>query len=309
MATLSGTVKDSNGAFAARVVRVYRRDSGAYVGMAVSDGTTGAWSITTADTTEHFAIVHDGTADDVNFGSVVLLLHGDGTNNSTTITDSSAVPKTVTAYGDAKISTAQSKFGGASIVFDGTGDYLQTANHADFDFGSGDFTVECWLKTSTTSGYRTIISKSNDGATSNSSFYFGLNLSGTGSLDLYFSSAGNSYSKVLNVASPGLTDAAWHHLAISRSGQYVKVFVDGSQVGSTLDLGANYTIYQSTHTVEIGCQYTAGAAYFFNGYIDDLRITKGVARYTGNFTPPSAAFSVVSGGSANALIYDRLVPA
>ena len=75
---------------------------------------------------------------DPQFGSVSLLLHGDGANGSTTIVDSSPTPKTVTAFGDAQISTAQSKFGGASIAFDGTGDYL-SANDGDLVLGTGSF--------------------------------------------------------------------------------------------------------------------------------------------------------------------------
>jgi hypothetical protein len=73
-----------------------------------------------------------------------LLLHGDGTNGSTTITDSSISPKTVTAVGNAQISTAQSKFGGASIAFNGTTSYLTTPANSDFAYDA-DFTIECWL--------------------------------------------------------------------------------------------------------------------------------------------------------------------
>ena len=77
--------------------------------------------------------------------NVSLLLHGNGTNGSTTITDSSPTPKTVTAVGNAQISTAQSKFGGASIAFDGTGDYATVPSASAFDFGTADFTVEAWV--------------------------------------------------------------------------------------------------------------------------------------------------------------------
>jgi hypothetical protein len=76
---------------------------------------------------------------------VSLLLHGDGTNGSTTIVDSSPSPKTVTAVGDAQISTAQSKFGGASIAFDGNGDYLDASSSNQYAIGTEDFTVEGWV--------------------------------------------------------------------------------------------------------------------------------------------------------------------
>ena len=85
-----------------------------------------------------------GVERDPFFANVSLLLHGDGTNGSTTIVDSSPSPKTVTAVGDAKISTAQSKFGGASIGFDGSGDSL-AAPASISHFGTGDFTIELWI--------------------------------------------------------------------------------------------------------------------------------------------------------------------
>jgi hypothetical protein len=83
---------------------------------------------------------------DPQFGSVSLLLHGDGANGSTTITDSSRLTNTVTAVGDAQISTAQSKFGGASIAFDGSGDYLTISSSSALSIGSGDYTVEFWIR-------------------------------------------------------------------------------------------------------------------------------------------------------------------
>ena len=74
-----------------------------------------------------------------------LLLHGDGTNGSTTFKDDSINNHTITAYGNAQISTTQSKFGGASMKFDGSGDYLAIADNDDFELGSSDFTLEAWV--------------------------------------------------------------------------------------------------------------------------------------------------------------------
>jgi hypothetical protein len=81
---------------------------------------------------------------DPNFANVSLLLYGNGINGSTSIIDSSPSPKTVTAFGNAQISTAQSKFGGSSIAFDGTGDYLTVPDNDNFALGNGNFTIECW---------------------------------------------------------------------------------------------------------------------------------------------------------------------
>ena len=78
---------------------------------------------------------------DPHYANVSLLLHGDGADNGTVFTDNSHSPKTVTAYGNAKTSTAQSKFGGSSIFFDGNGDYLVSPSNSAFQFGTGDFTI------------------------------------------------------------------------------------------------------------------------------------------------------------------------
>ena len=93
---------------------------------------------------------------DEEFGNVSLLLHGDGTNGSTTIVDSSSSTKAVTAFGDAQISTAQSKFGGASIAFDGNGDYLTIPPSAKFEFGTDPFTVEFWIYPTTSTAGRAV---------------------------------------------------------------------------------------------------------------------------------------------------------
>jgi len=89
----------------------------------------------------------ESVAADPYYNNVSLLLHGDGANGSTTIVDSSTSPKTVTAVGNAQISTAQSKFGGASLAFDGAGDYLTIPDDSSFDFGFNDFTIEGWIYT------------------------------------------------------------------------------------------------------------------------------------------------------------------
>jgi hypothetical protein len=212
------------------------------------------------------------------FANVSLLLHGDGTNGSTTITDSSPSPKTVTAFGDAQISTAQSKFGGASIAFDGSGDYLQTSTSSGFTMGTGDFTYELWLYPSNTdAGYRRIII---DNTYSSGQSGYGLFRNG---------SALEFWKRTPNtriVDAPGaLTAGVWQHVAITRSGNSFRGFVNGIQVGAT----STDSSESNATFLGIGRDTAAGTGDY-NGYIDDLRITKGVARYTTNFTPPTAPF-------------------
>jgi hypothetical protein len=133
---------------------------------------------------------------DPQFGSVSLLLHGDGTNGSTTITDSSPTPKTVTAVGNAQISTAQSKFGGVSV-------------------------------------------------------------------------------------------GTWSHIAAVRYNGVARVYTNGVS-GTPVNCSLNFS--DITYPPNIGGYSHAPSTEPYNGYIDDLRITKGVARYTANFTPPTAPF-------------------
>jgi hypothetical protein len=212
---------------------------------------------------------------DPNFAFNSLLLHGDGTNGSTVITDSSGSPKTVTAVGNAQISTTQSKFGGSSMLFDGTGDRLTTPSNNAFAFGTGDFTVEAWVYESIRPAFPTVIE-------------IGAHLAVTGIIFLT-NNAGNlagiySGSFFAMTATGSLT--AWNHYAWVRSGNSIQTFVNG--IGGTATSFTNNL--SNTATITVGSQAGGGDNYDLNGYIDDLRITKGVARYTSNFTPPTAPF-------------------
>ena len=213
---------------------------------------------------------------DPDFANVSLLLHGDGTNGSTTIVDSSSSPKTVTAVGDAQISTAQSKFGGASLAFDGNGDYLTgPSNNADFNFGTGDFTIEAFaypvenLRNGTIFCYR---SNSNDGV-------------------IVIQNAGQWFAKVggVSIAAGAVTLNSFSHIAAVRASGVLTLYVNGTSVGSNSSATYNLT-GSASHVVRIGALSETPSSLQWKGYIDDLRITRGVARYVSNFTPPTAPF-------------------
>jgi hypothetical protein len=222
-------------------------------------------------------------ATDPNFANVSLLLHGDGTNGSTTITDSSPSPKTVTASGNAQISTAESKFGGASIAFDGTGDYLSIPRNAAFlPVANEDFTIEAWVYLNAPPGATDaqIVGHGEYGL--DSDWLFMINSSRQ--VYFYFSS---TFLTCLNTAVLSLN--TWHHVAASRSGtgsSNMKVFVNG--VGASFTTNVT-TIGTGNRNLTIGADQD-GDESNLNGYIDDIRITKGVGRYTANFTPPTAPF-------------------
>ena len=221
---------------------------------------------------------NETSGSDPNYSSVSLLLNGNGTNGSTTFTDSSSYGHTVTPVGNAQISTTQSKFGGASMYFDGSGDYLTLAEDSSLDLGTGDFTFELWVY---------ILSQTDDMMVGSSSAYanvqlFRINTGGTYEyLTVYLNSG-----SVIQIQNSGVTVNSWHHLALARSGSTVRVFVDGTLAASATNSGA-------VAVDKIGAFYYQGnlfGSFYVNGYIDDLRITKGVARYTSNFNPPTEPF-------------------
>jgi hypothetical protein len=212
---------------------------------------------------------------DPYFANVSLLLHGDGTNGSTTIVDSSPTPKTVTAVGNAQISTAQSKFGGSSLAFDGTGDYLSLPLDNQISFGSGEFTFEFWLFRNTSSYFAIFDTRA-------------LGQNPDGQILFYVLSNGEVeviVKGVTRLSGGSTTINSWNHYALVRdSSNVVTGYINGVSVG-TWSTSENFTLGSAP---TIGS--TVNNTFYLNGYIDDLRITKGVARYTSNFTPPTAPF-------------------
>lgn len=218
---------------------------------------------------------------DPYFANVSLLLHMDGTNGSTTFTDNSPNAFTVTPAGNAQITTATAKFN-QSAVFDGTGDYLTVPNNTAFDFGSGDFTIECFVYLAGARDTGIINKGSWPSATSSFMLYYG----GSGELAMYMSSNGSSWDigPVLLNSSP--TTATWHHAAVARQGTAIRAFFNGVLAGSSATSSA--ALHSNTKAVYIGSGDAGG--HGFGGNIDEVRLTKGVARYTATFTPPAAPF-------------------
>jgi hypothetical protein len=218
----------------------------------------------------------DGVAaTDTNIREVSLLLHGNGTNGSTTITDSSLTPKTVTAFGNAQISTAQSKFGGASIAFDGTGDYLDTGSNSAFGYGLNDFTIEFWIYRNASTALQVLLDhRAGASVRVAPTIYISSN-------SIFYYTDGNN-----RITGGAVASTQWVHVALSRSGSSTKLFLDGVQTGSTYTDTNNYI----DSPVRVGGANDGSSVASTNGYIDDFRITKGVARYTANFTPPTLPF-------------------
>lgn len=211
---------------------------------------------------------------DPNWANVSALVHMQGANNGTTFTDSSSNALTVTANGNAKTTTSAFKWGNSSGSFDGSGDYLTIAASSAMDFGTGNYTIEMWVKWTSVSGAQTLIDFGN-GAT-----YLRIDNGTT----LYL--ADDSGVLVINAATiTTLSAGQWYHIAVVRNGTARNVYVDGSSVASGTRSGNSGS---SAVTTKVASRYDSALAY--NGLMQDLRITKGVARYTATFTPPSAQF-------------------
>jgi hypothetical protein len=205
----------------------------------------------------------------------VLLLNGTGAG----IYDVSTLNNLETV-GDARISTAVVKYGSTSMSFDGTGDYVVQPTSINYGYGTGDFTIEFWVYFNTVSSDQTIVSN----LTSTSSVNPHIYLLGSGSTIRYYT---NSADRIVGSA---VSINTWYHVAVSRTAGSTRLFINGTQSGSTYTDSNNYG---TSAPLGVGTYYSAGApvsSATLNGYISDLRITKGYARYTANFTPPTAAF-------------------
>jgi len=171
------------------------------------------------ETTEGDGVgTNPATIGDPNFADVSLLLHMDGSNGSTTFTDSSSNGLTVTANGNAQISTTQSKFGGSSAYFDGNGDYLTASHASNFNFGSGDFTAEVWFNVpaGAPSGIEPFITTAAGQGGTGTDFqgiWFGLY---QGQYYFIASTNGSSWDVVIGAGTPP-TDT-WTHFCVVRSG-------------------------------------------------------------------------------------------
>ena len=179
---------------------------------------------------------------------------------------------------DAKISNVQSKFGTGAMYFDGTGDYLTMRNNPAHGFGTGDFTIECWMYCTDASTYRGVMGQG-DNSTAGWGLYFNPNPT---PLIIFI------YGGAITYGAGVVTIGSWCHVAVTRYGSgsnNLRFYVNGTvvtQVTLTNNLSSTFPTY-------IGA--TAGGGYPFAGYLDDVRITAGYARYTGStLTLPTTAF-------------------
>jgi hypothetical protein len=234
------------------------------------------------------AVKGTGTRTDSNSSSIVLAIPMDGANNGTTFTDESATIRgsgsalSLTRNGDTKTSTAQSKYYGSSGYFDGTGDTLTTTIGSSA-IGSGNFTIEGWVYHTSLYNYITWLSTTR-GATG-----FNIGTDGAG-IVVWYSSSGRQIA-----SSSGLVKTnTWHHFAYVRNGSTLTAYLDGNSVGS-----ATVTTNFSATSLCIGG--LDNSSEYLTGYLSDVRIYS-VAKYTGNFNPPSSTQNPTIGAGCDSLV-------
>lgn len=226
-----------------------------------------------------------GASGGVAPGIVAALLHFDGANGATTTTD--ATGKTVTMSGAAKLGTAQSVFGGASLDNTGGAGRVEIANSTDFDFGTGAFLIEWRERRTADTGYQNPFSRGYGVA---GGIFFQSSSSGSSLKSLYFMDAtGTARDMVGPIGSPSLN--TWGAWAIQRDAAgVIRVFRDGSQVATSSSGPYNQTSLSVSAPFVIGADNAS--SYWFRGYIDEFRVQKGVSPYTGaGYTPAASAFT------------------
>lgn len=218
-----------------------------------------------------------------NDANTVSLLHMNGSDESTTFTDD-AVGGTHdwTANGNAQIDTAQSKFGGASGLFDGTGDVITTPNHADWHAGTGDVTVDSWVRFNSipAGGSRFFRQYLDD----DNFQYFDIYNN-----TLYWRYASGATVNLLVTCAWTPSTETWYHLAVVRSSSTAYIFIDGVSQELSVTTAPNGDWADIDVTLSVGANANGGTA--LDGWIDEFRWSKGIARWTANFTPPTAPYS------------------
>jgi hypothetical protein len=226
---------------------------------------------------------------DPYWDNVVLLLKGDGTDGSVDVVDHSKYAHTISANGSAQIRTDQSMFGGSSMYFNGTtGSSFTTNDSEHLSYGVEDLTIELFFRHEAQAQSYPRLLSNNIGysASKNDNFHITAYMPGVSSDNLRF--GGSRIGNPTIAVKPSLVVGHWYHVAITRASGAFYLYFDGV----LSDQSSSYltsSLAPTTKRIEVGGE-TGHSTTYFKGHIDELRITKGVARYTENFTPPTEPF-------------------
>lgn len=225
----------------------------------------------------------DRIARDPYIASVVLLVSFDGADGATTTTDLKG--HALTFAGNAQLDTAASKFGGSSLLLDGTGDWVTSPDSDDWYF-PGEFTIEAWFRSNTTGGNTHIISQGP--AAGNYNFAFRYDYSSATQKRFVFSyypSGTATPVATIGMSFENIDQSVFNHAAVTRdAANSIKIYLDGVQKAAGTQAGG----FNSTGVLTIGAGLINTQPW--TGWIDEIRITKGVCRYTSAFTAPTLPF-------------------
>jgi hypothetical protein len=251
---------------------------------AVTEPLWGTWSTTLENVDSYTKLLIHGNRNlglvDSATGKIITSNGGVAISSGKTITtygNASIVSgRPVTSYGNAQLSTLQSKFGGSSGLFDGTDDRISVPASSDFDFGTGDFTIDFWVYFTSTTGYQYFFDIGND----NSHMYY---YSGTWYIRNPAATTILSWTNTPSINT-------WIHVAIGRNGTNWFLFTDGV-LRTIATSSLTYGISNLAFTVG---GWGSGSSYGFKGYMDEFRVSKGILRWTTDFNVPDAPYETDS---------------
>ncbi|NBR25083.1 MAG: LamG domain-containing protein, partial [Micrococcales bacterium] len=226
---------------------------------------------------------------DPYFKYVTMLLHGDGTNGAqnNTFLDSSTNNFTITRNGNTTQGSFSPYGSNWSNYFDAYTKYLTVNAQTALSFGTGDFTIEAWVYVTSISSYAGIL-ETRPGVTGQT-YVFGIYNSSGNRLDFYM---GPSVTRLTSASTVNLN--SWNHVAVSRSGTTVRLFINGVLDANTVTTSASIDANATTQLIGT---IRDGDGYNLNGYISNLRVVKGTAVYTSSFIPSTAPLTAISGTS------------
>jgi hypothetical protein len=246
---------------------------------------TGGFTVPTVPYDEGFDNNDPVSTPDATYSNVSVLLPFDGTDDATTTTDASSHAATVTMAGGAKIDNGQSKFGGTSAYFDGTDDYVTLPNNSLYSVATltDDFCIEAWIYPTSVSGTKTISSKRDNSVPDEHWLRIESGV-------LVFTTHNSTTADLVNMrgARAPILANEWTHVAVSREGGVCRMFVNGEQVGQVTQTANGTTTTTALHIGRNGDNPTAGY-FYYQGWIDDFRFTKGEPVYTSAFDVPAGA--------------------
>jgi hypothetical protein len=231
---------------------------------------------------------------DPYYSDVFLQLPFDGADGDTSTASNAIDPLAVSFFGTAQLDDAQKKFGDTSLVLDGNSDYLTIGTVANWKFlhdGTEDYTAEFWFRVNAATGTTQILYDTGLSTTMRGASAYIVDSSGTLTLTaLVARGTSGTYAAQVNGAT-ALSTGTWYHCAVVVSGTQLELFLNGSSEGTATI--ASPSVSNCQYPLNIG-RYQQGNSAWFNGHIDDFRVTKGVARYLGDFAPPDRTITGIA---------------